>query len=81
MQISILSEKKKALKNFIFYGCKEKRGNVLLDFFFLIFMAKFSLGRDFFTKFKNVILQRPLAVQMKSSDWRSGFGYYFTLCC
>lgn len=55
MQISILSEKKKALKNFIFYGCKEKRGNVLLDFFFfffLKFLAKFSLGRDFLLNLK-----------------------------
>lgn len=41
-------------------------------FFFLMLMVKYSLARDFFDKkiLQNMILQRPLAVQMKSSEWR-----------
>lgn len=41
--------------------------------------GKIVFRKGFFAKLQNVILQRPLAVQMKSSDWRLGFGYYFPL--
>lgn len=68
MQISILSEKMKALKNFIFHGCKEKRMMFFLGGFFPNIHGKIFFRKGFFAKLQNVILQRPLAVQMKSSE-------------
>lgn len=51
MQIYILSEKMKALKNFIFLGFKEGRRMGGVVCLFLIFMVEFSLAGDFLLNF------------------------------
>lgn len=62
MQISIISEEMKALKIFIFHGCKEKRRMFSWDYFSPNVDGKILFRKGFFAKLQNMILQRPLAV-------------------